>query len=791
MHMKNSKLLFLVVILLILVIVLSFSGGLYVSFFNNNYVKSVVASHSVAGGEVVRKIEYAMKYGKPLTSFYGIEKMLAEIKQSSSLVVNVRIILPDGSILYDIDGVAEGKHIGTNLMRSMDFRVTEEGEKYRIIADNGKYEVFLPIKDRQGWVGSLNITFDENSIMAQTDEYLNQTVRTLAIVALLAGMCFIFVIYVVPLVGENGELMTKRLMVLVLVVLGLSQVISGVSNILLFKNFYTEVARHNTAVTAKIIQKNIENIRSKGVDYRDFYRIEDWLQQIIEAVPEIDSVQIKSSATGVLYGTVTHPATSTEYEIPLLTDSTGQEYSLAVVLSTQYIESKIKKMVLDALTVLLVSLFFMVEVTLFLVGIVHRKVNSNRLKEQGIDFLVVRPLAYVFFVSWAMSASFIPLMMLDLYQPLLGLSKGVILGLPVSMEAFMTILSTVVTGYLIDRWGWKPSFIYGLLIFTGGTLLSALAGDEKSFILSRAITGIGYGFSWMSLRGFAAMAPMGEEKTTAFAGLNAGIYAGINCGVVLGAMLAERVGFSKVFLFSAILMFLAGIVTYLFASNVIANQRSGAENEKQQVQDTWNELKGFCQDGYILAFFLFIAIPSSVCLMFLNYFIPVFAKNVHIASADIGWAFVLYGLCIVYLGPFFAKFIGSKISLKKAMVLSQIICIVGLVVFSVVGSYVAALFAVLLLGISSSIGLVAQNNYLLSLDSVKTLGAGTALSLYSVVTKFGQAIGPIIFGTFTTFGMASGVGLVGGLVFILLGIFIVLTRRNKGTGETLKVGVKI
>ncbi|MBP2627134.1 MAG: Major Facilitator Superfamily Protein [Firmicutes bacterium] len=801
MRKKNSKLLFLIVSLLILIIVLGFSGSLYVSFFNNNYVKSVIASHSVAGGEAVRKIEYAMRYGKPLTNFYGIEKMLTEIKQGSPMVVNVRIILPDGAVLYDINGIVEEQHIGSKLAHSADFHVTEEGEKYRIITGDSKYEVFLPIKDRQGWVGNLNITFDGNSITAQTTEYLHQTVQTIVIIALLAALCFIFVIYAVPLVSANGDLMTRRLIVLVLVVLSLAQVISGLYNILLFKNFYAEVARHNTAVTAKIIQKNVESIGSKGVDYRELYHIEDWLNQIIAAVPEIDSVYIKNSSTGVLYGTsrgnssneaVSQVAMPPEYayEVPLLTDSTGQEYSLAVVLSSQYLESKIKLVALDALTLLLVSLFFMVEIALFLVWVLQRNVNNNGMQDQGTDFLIIRPLAYVFLISWGMSVSFIPVMMLDFDQPLLGLSKGVILGLPLSVEAFTSILSTMITGYLIDRQGWKPSFIYGLIIFGAGTLLSAFSWSEITFILSRGMTGIGYGFSWMSLRGLAAMAPSGEGRATAFAGLNAGIYAGINCGVVLGAMLTERVGFSKVFQISAVLVFVTGMLTYLFAKNVITCNSSGAVKAKETIKDTWDQLKAFGQDRYIVAFFLLVAIPSSICLMFLNYFIPIFAKSTHILSTAVGWAFLLYGLCIVYLGPFFAKFIGRKISLKKATVWSNIICITGLLIFSVIGSYAAAMLGVLLLGISSSIGLVARNNYLLSLDSVKRLGTGTTLSLYSVVSKLGQVIGPIIFGACTAFGMASGVGLVGVLLFILLGVFIFVTR-NEGKGEQPKAGIKI
>lgn len=801
MGIKNSKLLFLVVSLLILLIVLGFSGSLYVSFFNNNYMKSVVASNSVAGGEVVRKIEYAMKYGKPLTNFYGIEEMLVEMKQGSPLIQDVRIVLPDGTVLYGIPGGSQVQHIGAKLTHAADFSVNGEREKYRIVSEDGKYEVFMPIKGRQGFVGSLTITFDEHSIAARTTGAINQTVEAIVIIALLVALCLVVAIYFLPIINADGTVRRKPFIIVLLLVLGLAQVISGVHNIIIFKDFYVDVAQKNTVVAAQFIQKNVESVNRKGVAYGELYHIEEWLQQIIETVPEIEGITIKSDSLGVLYESSSSrsreetivnwgPLAQAKYQIPLVTDSTGQDFSLSVTLSTKYIESKIKKIALEALTVLIVSLLTMVELILFLVQVLHNKTRDTVAQYSGVNFLVIRPLAFIFFVAWAMSISFIPLMMLELYQPFWGLSEGVAVGLPVSMEAFTTIFSTVVTGYLIDRRGWKPSFVYGVLIFAAGTLLSAFTRSEEIFILSRAITGIGYGFAWMSLRGFAAMAPMGDGKTMAFAGLNAGIYAGINCGVVLGAMLAEQMGFSKVFMLSAVLALVTSVVTYLFTNNLIISNATAPAKGQQALRDTWRNLKAVCQDPKILSFFLLIAIPSSIFLMFLDYCIPVLAKNAQVDSADVGWAFLLYGLCVVYLGPYLAKFVGKQNSLKKAMLLSNLICVLGLLIFTMIGSYASAIVAVILLGISSSFGFVAKNNYLLSLESVKMLGAATTLGLYGVVNKLGQVIGPIIFGAFSVFGMAKGVGMVSVLLFILLVVFVVISRNGKNS-EQSKVGVKI
>ena len=74
-------------------------------------------------------------------------------------------------------------------------------------------------------------------------------------------------------------------------------------------------------------------------------------------------------------------------------------------------------------------------------------------------------------------------------------------------------------------------------------MATAFAGPILLFILARALTGLGYGFCWMTLRNFALFGRNEEEKSEGFSLLNAGLYAGINCGSVLGSILADKVGY--------------------------------------------------------------------------------------------------------------------------------------------------------------------------------------------------------------------------------------------------------
>lgn len=55
----------------LLIIIMSFTGLINYMAFTANYNKSLINTYSVVGNELVRKIEYALFYGKPIDNYYG------------------------------------------------------------------------------------------------------------------------------------------------------------------------------------------------------------------------------------------------------------------------------------------------------------------------------------------------------------------------------------------------------------------------------------------------------------------------------------------------------------------------------------------------------------------------------------------------------------------------------------------------------------------------------------------------------------------------------------------------
>ncbi len=787
--------------LLLVLIVLGFSAWLNIASFKKNYVDSLVAGYTVAGGECRRKIEYAVKYGKPLANFYGMKELLSEVKEDAPDLEDVGLILPDGNFAYDLEGAVKNKAVPPKIRSEIDFNSAAADRAYAIARYEGKYHVFLPVRDRENkWVGSLGLVFDESIVDSRSSEYMRQNLRAMFMVAVIAAVLLTTALLAFPVVAESGQIRKKRLLPLLLAIIVAAQVYYGVNNISLFKKVYFEAAKNNTLLTANIIQKDVRQVLGKGLSYSRLTGVEDWLERMMTSVPEIESISIRDTAGAVLYQAqapahgkaAAVPDTSGEYmySLPLEQDRTGAAGSIDIMLSRTYVDSKITAIKLDLLTVLATSFFFTIELIVFLLLMMN--LQSSKISDgspsaaynsetgSGGNPGIIRPLAFIFYMATDLSISFIPMHMKSLsYQPLLGLPPNVVLGLPISVEMLCASITAIFTGYVVDRKGWRFPFFAGLLFLMAGALLSGLAGSALLFILARGVVGIGYGFCWMAMRGFVAAHPTDTARAQGFSQLNAGLYAANICACVLGAMLAERLGFSTVFFITLAVLMLAGAFAFTLVKDPAV--LIPTEAVKPALPAARGNLAAFLGNYQVLSLFLLITIPSTICLTgFLNYFFPLYSNSLGVSPSNVGRAFMIYGVCIVYLGPVFGRLIGRSADIRRFIVLASCIGATAMLLFSSWGGLAAAIVAIFMLGLADSIGFVSQNTYFLTIEATRAFGEGKALGLFSMTKKIGQMLGPLTFGWLVAAGPQQGAGLIGVSYFAVILLYYLGSRIRPG-----------
>ncbi|MDA8123719.1 MAG: MFS transporter [Deltaproteobacteria bacterium] len=503
------------------------------------------------------------------------------------------------------------------------------------------------------------------------------------------------------------------------------------------------------------------------------------LQGYARSYAEIDALFIVDKKDTVLYSSEPAPPATLSADPLTYRSFPLDEGSVRIRISREYSNRMTETILTELLTVMAASIFLTIELMLLALKVVGNKIAPPAAIDgvrpnQALGY--VRQIAFLFYFSSRMASSFIPVFARDLGGSLFGITGNVLSGLPLSAETLLTCAAIFLTSWLIERKGWKLPFTAGLLLVAVGTFASAFSPNILWFILARAVVGLGYGFCWMTLRNFALFGRNDAEKVEGFSLLNAGLYAGINCGAVLGAILAEKLGYTVVFVLATGFTLLCSCFIIRMENTVY---RRPALVKKETESSLLGEGRGYLM---ILLFVLLMIVPSCIGYSYLSYFLPIYFTGIGHGISDVGRAQLLYGLLIIYAGPVLARAIARRPNLPAWNLAYNLILGGSFVCFGFFGGFLPAMAAVLLLGFSDSFGFVAQNNYFLKMKAVQRLGESAALSYLSFIKKMAEMLGPIVFGLAMS-GVETGGILLLGVLFVAAAVICtgIISRQGKTT----------
>jgi MFS family permease len=134
----------------------------------------------------------------------------------------------------------------------------------------------------------------------------------------------------------------------------------------------------------------------------------------------------------------------------------------------------------------------------------------------------------------------------------------------------------------------------------------------------------------------------------------------------------------------------------------------------------------------------------------ISFALPIYLANWQASAADVGRVLLLYGLFIAYAGPFLGRLTDNpKAPRKRWIAIGNSIAAGGmlcLAAFSGLAGLAGATLAVLAFAAASCFLVSAQSAYLLGLPAAQALGAAASTSLLRTADKFGQMLGPMLFG---------------------------------------------
>ena len=387
----------------------------------------------------------------------------------------------------------------------------------------------------------------------------------------------------------------------------------------------------------------------------------------------------------------------------------------------------------------------------------------------------LRTMAFLLFLADCMQDPFVSILANRLYTPILGIPQSVGAALPLSAQVLCAALSAFACGSIIRKTGAKRMLTIGFIIQMAGFVLCGALMQYMGLLIGKMVIGIGIGALLVSLNSIAAAGRNENETAEAFTAVNAGTLAGITVGAGVGALLMYVSDFSMVYYVSALILVI-GLLMSVFGEDYRLPQ---APRQRQR-QRHGLEVFQFIGQRKVWSFLLLLLIPFLCAISYREYFFPLYAAEMGITESDIGRIYLICGLLVIYMGPFFTRVLVGRLGGKWTAVLASGLMIVATLLFAVVPTITAAVLGILLLSIAISFGYAAQSTYYSSLPQVQTYGESRAMGVYSLFDNGGQTLGPVLYGVALLAGYRQGIMIVGILILALLALFLLANVRTKG-----------
>jgi predicted MFS family arabinose efflux permease len=793
------------------------------------YTDSLISEYTVIGRYYSRKIERSLSFGKLLSKFFGMPELLNEIKEENQKIYQIFIFSAEREPLVSLNqnlpssssAVAEQEVMRRRQNKFDDFWLYRKGNYHLIFPLSGGRSLPRTVQ------GYMEIVLPELIIKNKTEELVIDVARLLALFSLSSAIVFLALALLIfsTRTSKYGFSLKTRALLATSIVLIISQIGFSYFSVSDFRDRYFQNIREKCQAMGRLLKKDINYLLGMGIPLNRLVGIDDLLKDILVFTPDLADITIvdkvgeslyrveaensEKISTSSLQGVVdvapqiesgkpvSRSDRKTEYRIVLPVAKDGQPTGFVHLnISRSFVMAKIRDMVFDSATVVVVSLLIGFEFVFFLLArllsgadrwaaIPRQSEDTSKLQVDVAipdeKHIYVRTAAFLYAFSMALSMSFLPIYAEDLYTPTLGLGKELVIGLPISVEMLFVAISLTLGGVWLDRRGWFWPFLTGAIITGTGVCFCGVARDIIELMIYRGAVGFGYGLVVMATQSLVIQVSAQERRSSAIAGLEAGFFSGFISSTAVGGMLADRIGFSYVFFLGSVLT----MVTILFVLVFLKELRNIGPGVTDQAAapirtDRRSGFLSVFKDREFVGILFLSAIPSALCLVgFLYFASPLFLTRAGVGQSDIARLMMIYGMCMVYVAPSINRWVDSLENKKIPIIAGGILGGLALLSFNYLNSVLMFVLILLLFSISGGMSYGARLSLVTDAESSKSTGVGKALGIFNSMERLGNIFGPILVGSMiTAVGITQAVSNVG-LIYLMGAILLaVLTRKS-------------
>lgn len=712
-----------------------------------------LSSAIMVASQISMKLNTGLRFGKQLDNYYGLQGVVDNAAAAFTSYEGMAVLLADGSSVYSLGAVPR-----------------REGGETRangvvVIKDGSSLVAASPVVDKAGTVKGYSVVSVSSLELEATlwpmmrDQMKGQVI--IMVIALFLLVVFLHILYRTETAVRFRKSGLGALCILSFVLVMCSNAVLTVQT---YATYSRQISQTNADHLGSVVGRDISRLLLVGVPLGQMSNVNQYLEKIAATYDNrvvLELVAPDGRRMGGSHASSTEVLSDSQRKI-FLSDTKSEEqgalaWSVGVSVARAAWIQTVMEFCLNMLTVAVVALIFMVEMFLLFSKYCECRNTGINLKNmtQPRRSELVRPLMFMIVMAVDLSISFIPLRMAELVGKG-GITRDVLLGLPISVEMGMTGFSVVLAGTWMKRKGAVPPMTTGIAFIALGYLGSMLAASPMHFVVARGFAGVGYGFCILSAQAYTV-------RHGQLSHMFAGVYAGSLCGSAMGGILAEQLGYGPVFLFSTFLLVCTVAVPFFLLRND-AETHHRAEKTTPMSFYAMRRLLGSPQ---LMGFTLLSLVPCAFLgIGFLNYFLPVYLNNAGIPQSDVGRVFMLFCLVFVYAGPPIGT-MAHKGQNKRLMVCIGGVLAAGAVLcFAILPPLPASLCGAVLLGLSTCCTVPGQSEFLLQMDIAKAIGVEQTMALLNALERVGQMLGPLCIGAaITVFGVSQSV-IWGGVAFL-------------------------
>ncbi|MCX9155499.1 MFS transporter [Niveibacterium sp. 24ML] len=302
-------------------------------------------------------------------------------------------------------------------------------------------------------------------------------------------------------------------------------------------NLQPELAR-KAAVVGRSVAELVAKASGYGIALPDLVGVDAYLAEVRRQHPELAQLAIRD-AGGVLRFEHGERAAAAGVQVPI-GRAAAVLGSVEVGVSVAYLRNILFEVLLDLAVVFVVAVFLTRELLQFITATDPR---LGAVPGSGGALLArMRVPLFLFMLAEELTRAFVPGFARTLLGADTAVSADVAVGLPIVVFMLVVALGQPLLASWSERIGLRAAMQWGALIGFVGLAGAALARDLTTFMLWRALCGLGYAMVFVAAQAFVIAHTTQAERTRGFALFVGAIMVAAVCGPPLGGILADHVG---------------------------------------------------------------------------------------------------------------------------------------------------------------------------------------------------------------------------------------------------------